>query len=420
MLVIDHGLQHRDLIAPRAQLACRRPPQLLASTPGLLASTHDHEPFLSGGEPAVSHTARIRAGLTLVRYAAEVRGLVSAIRANEWWEHKLAPILGSGYATGYLLGVPLTHLLPAFLLAIIALAPGAAYVSLLNDLTDAAADRAASKLVGFAGRRLRTAVSMLAVCGGAGLAIALLAWRHDALVASLYAGAWIAFASYSLAPLRLKNRGFAGTVADALGSGVLPQLLIVVLVFHHAGRALDPWWMGLVGSWVLAHGMRLILRHQLADADADMTSGLRTFARAHPDASRRLGAYLLYPIEVLAFVALLLDAQCWLAVGLGALYGGLWPLRARFRSERTWVIAPGQGRLAMHECYVVLYPIAFLVSSTARHPGDVVVLILQLVLFPRMLAVLLLDITRVVDGLIHGASARLRRVASGTSRRVFG
>lgn len=350
-----------------------------------------------------------------------MHGLVGAIRANEWWEHKLAPILGSGYATAYLLGVPLTHLLPTLLVAIVALAAGAAYVSLLNDLTDAAADRAAGKLVGFAGRRRRTAVSMLAVCGCAGLAICLLAWRHDPLAASLYAGAWIAFASYSLAPLRLKSRGFAGPLADAVGSGVLPQLLIVVLVFHDSGRPLDSWWMVLVGSWALAHGLRLILRHQLADVGPDTTAGLGTFARAHPDASRRLGAYVLYPIEALAFAALLIDAQCWLAVVLLALYGALWPLRARLRNERTWVIAPGTGRLAMHECYVVLYPIAFLVSSTASHPRDALVLILQLVLFPRTLGVLVLDAGRVGDGLIRAASARWsRRPASARSRRVFG
>jgi hypothetical protein len=350
-----------------------------------------------------------------------VRGLVSAIRANEWWEHKLAPVLGSGYATAYLLGVPLTRLLPSFLLVIVALAPGAAYVSLLNDLTDAAGDRAAGKRVGFAGRRRRTAVLMLAVCCCAGLAVALLAWWRDPLAAALYGGAWLAFASYSLPPLRLKSRGFAGTVADALGSGVLPQLLIVVLVFHRAGTALDAWWVVLVGTWALAHGLRLIIRHQLADAGADRAAGVRTFAGAHPDAGRRLGSYVIYPLEILAFAALLIDAHCWLALVLVALYAALWSLRARLRSERTWVIAPGTGRLAMHECYVVLYPLAFLVSSTASHPRDAVVLILQLVLFPRMLGVLVVDAVRVGNGLIRAMSARLsRRLASAGSRRAFG
>src|SRR6185503_20264135 len=88
-------------------------------------------------------------GFILPRIRLDLRRVV---RAGEWWEYKLAPILGVFYATAFTLHVPLTSLWRSALVTLLALAPGAAYVSVINDLTDLDDDRAAGKANRFEGR----------------------------------------------------------------------------------------------------------------------------------------------------------------------------------------------------------------------------------------------------------------------------
>ena len=58
-----------------------------------------------------------------------------AIRASEWWGYKLAPVLGTAYATAYVSKLSMISLWPVVLLTLAALAPCAAYVSVINDVT---------------------------------------------------------------------------------------------------------------------------------------------------------------------------------------------------------------------------------------------------------------------------------------------
>src|SRR5438045_6532715 len=51
------------------------------------------------------------------------------VRAGEWWEHKIVPILCGYYATALMLDRPLTEGWSALLLFLVSLVPGAAYVS---------------------------------------------------------------------------------------------------------------------------------------------------------------------------------------------------------------------------------------------------------------------------------------------------
>ena len=73
-------------------------------------------------------------------------------RAGEWWEYKLVPIFGIFYATALYLKLPILWLWPAALTLLLALVPGAVFVSLINDLTDKAEDAAAGKRNRMAGR----------------------------------------------------------------------------------------------------------------------------------------------------------------------------------------------------------------------------------------------------------------------------
>jgi hypothetical protein len=53
------------------------------------------------------------------------------------------------------------------------------------------------------------------------------------------------------------------------------------------------------------------------------------------------------------------------------------------------LVIPGHAstyRIAMHEYYITLYPLSFLIAASIRRPLDAVVLAAHVTLFPRTLA----------------------------------
>ncbi len=308
---------------------------------------------------------------------------VRAIRAREWWDPKLSPILGTGYATAYLLGVSVASVALALLVALVALIAGAAWVSVLNDVTDREVDAAAGKTPRTAALPRRFAATTLAGCVLAGLAIALLAWRSDPAILAVYAGAWLAFGLYSIPPARLKDRGLPGVLADATGAHGCPQTLVALVVFAAADQAVEGTWIVLVAVWALAFGIRGVLWHQLGDVAADERSGVRTFARRRPRAARRLVTWGVFPVELVALLGLLLDSHAVLPALALVPYALLEAFRVRAWGNRIIVAAGGApgARTALLEYYVVFLPLAFLLASALEHPADALVLVLHVVLF---------------------------------------
>src|SRR5260370_18482445 len=78
-------------------------------------------------------------------------GLIRLIRADEWWEYKLVPILSTFYATALVLHVAVSSLWVSALSLLLAIVPAAIYASVINDVTDLAGDLEAGKRNGGAG-----------------------------------------------------------------------------------------------------------------------------------------------------------------------------------------------------------------------------------------------------------------------------
>ena len=310
-------------------------------------------------------------------------------RAGEWWEHKLAPVLGTGYAAALAGRTHVVHVAGPLAVALLALVPGALYVSVLNDLTDRDVDRRAGKPNRLADRPAGRWWAVVAATVATGAAIACIAWWHRGAALAVYAGAWIAFALYSVPPVRLKSRGAAGAVADAAGAELFPHLLAVAVVLHAASSPFARAFTAAVGVWALAHGLRGAIWHQLRDADADALSGVVTFGRAHPAAARMLGTRLLFPLELGAFAALLALAHEPLLVLLLPLWAVVELRRARRWGGAVVVVRPAPGpkyRIAMNELYVGMYPLALLVVGSVHDPRTLAVLAVHVALFPRTLA----------------------------------
>ena len=310
--------------------------------------------------------------------------LIRSVRAGEWWDYKLVPLLTAFYATVALLERPIASLWPAALILLLALVPGAAFVSLLNDLTDVEEDRAAGKANRMAGRPLAFRIAAIVVPVAAGI-LFLILWRDDPLLTAAYLAAWIAFALYSLPPVRLKARGFPGVLADAAGAHLFPTLVAMLLAFRAAGAPIDPVWIAAGAAWAFGYGLRGILWHQLSDRDNDRAAGVRTFAQRHPRRlAARVGAWFAFPLELAGLAVLIWKLGSPLPFLFLALSLHLVWLRVWRWSMRAVLVEPRPKYLIlMHEYYDVFLPLAILLDSAARFPIDWLVLAAHLLAFHR-------------------------------------
>lgn len=339
--------------------------------------------------------------------------LPQVVRAVEWWEFKLSPIFATVYATALYLNVPVSELWQLLLLALAALVPGAAYVSVINDLTDIEDDVASGKSNRLVGRSRAFVVVVLVCCLLPGVAVAFL-WRGDALLLSLYLAAWVAFTLYSVPPFRLKKRGVLGLLADASGAHLFPTLVVVVLVFRWRAAALDTAWLAAVAVWSLSLGLRGNLWHQLGDRQHDERVGLRTYATRHKiTLVQRVGNLFIFPSEAVA-----LGVMLWLLGSLAvcvslALYLMLeWSRRVMWRTDVVVVVPKERSSILMLEYYEVFFPIALLLSSAAAHRWDTLVLVAHLLLFPKRATRVLKDALKLVRQAAYMFVETLRRSGS--------
>ena len=336
-----------------------------------------------------------------MRYSRFIRDdLISLIRADEWWEYKLVPILSTFYATALVLHVPVSSLWAGALLLLLAVAAVAVFASVINDVTDRPGDVAAGKRNGVAGRSNSMIAGFIAVTVGAGLLFAWL-WRDDARLLSCYLAAWLAFSFYSLPPFRLKGRGAAGVLCCAAGEQLFPTLVAVFLACRGAQRTASEVWVASVACWALAYGLRGIVWHQLTDVDNDRVAKIRTFARRHPSAAPIIGTFIVFPLELGALAAMLWQISSAWPLALLALYG-LDSIRTARRWQKAPVIVVPKPRffIVLLEFYSDLFPVALLIAASVRDRRDLFVLTAHLLLFPR------------------GVFRALRRIYSVSNRRV--
>ena len=309
--------------------------------------------------------------------------LLAVARAGEWWEFKLVPLIGLFYATAIFTGSALAPLWPALLLLLAALLPGAIWVSVLNDLTDRAEDRAGGKANRMEGRSAGFAAAALGLPMAAALAVGW-AWRDAPALLLAYGLAWLSFGLYSLPPARLKARGGWGVLADAAGSNLFPGQVAILLAFQASGADPQVRWLAAGGIWSLAWGLRGILWHQLSDVAADAAAGVATFVRRR-GAQRvaALGRFVVAPAELAGLAALLLMLRDPLPPLAAFAYLLLLRRRLRvFRMNAVIVTPKPRQTIVMLEYYTVFLPLALLASAALRHPVDGLVLLAHHLLFP--------------------------------------
>ncbi len=228
---------------------------------------------------------------------------------------------------------------------------------------------------------------------------------------SAYLLCWLAFTLYSARPFRLKVRGAWGVLADASGAHLFPTLFAVFLLYHWTRSEHTAAWVLLIALWSFAAGVRGILWHQLEDAVSDRKIGLRTFVCLHGTKAAERLALLALLLESAAFMAMLWLTRNALASLFLVLYGVFALIRWRLLGIRLTVVKPGpSSRMAMAEYYIVLYPVAYLLTASWQEPLALLLLLFHGVLFFGR------RLTLVHDGM---AMLRLNKSGSGPKTAVF-
>jgi 4-hydroxybenzoate polyprenyltransferase len=315
-----------------------------------------------------------------------LRRLWAATRFGEWWEHQVPPLVALGVLVYREHGLAVSAQ-PVFWTGLLGVLAGlGAFAQLANDWADRDADLGAGRRnramwlpagarVGFAFVTLGFVAGGLALAGG-GTRAALLCL---AIVA--------AFLAYAFPPPRLKTRGLAGAVAEMLAVNTLPALLVLdVAAGATGGRVPIPLAAAAV-TWLSAWGLRGSFWHQLRDRERDALADVETAAvRFGPRSLQRWGERAVFPVELAAFLALLVLASEPLAWAALAAYTAVAWGRSRLQGGRVCIVRPrARRRLVLQEVYEVLLPAALLAGQALRFAVDGVALACYALLFPRRL-----------------------------------
>lgn len=310
-------------------------------------------------------------------------GFKKIIRYNDWWTSKIAPILAIGYATILINHANLFKSAIWLLFLLLSLVIGATYVSMINDITDAADDVKAGKnnYMVMIDKKLRWLMLIVCVLLGG---IFMYFFYPDTFSFVLYVMSWVVFSLYSLPPVRLKVRGLWGVFADASGAHLFPTCLVVASMSYFLQREINVGWIIAVAGWALALGLRGILWHQFRDRDKDILVGVNTYAsKIDPQQFKNKERILIF-FEILAFVIILIIINTRIVILFFCLYLIFIVVRYKLFGTRLTILeSPKDGnyRMVMTEYYQFFFPVSLLLEFSFCQPKAWIVLMIHIVLF---------------------------------------
>lgn len=310
---------------------------------------------------------------------------LKVIRSIEWWEYKLPPLLAIGYATAIKADGMFLKAMPQLVFLLLSLIVGAAYVSIINDITDIDDDLASGKSNRMAGLNPMIRWIFPAACVLAGLFCGYFLYP-DWLSISLYTVPWISFSLYSFRPFRLKNRGIWGVFADAAGSHVFTSLFVISSISFFTNQHMDWLWFGSTGIWATCYGVRGILWHQFYDRKNDIKSNVNTFVvKIDPMNFRRSEIYI-FIAEMLAISTMLYCIhELWPLLGLFLYLFLVFVRTYRLKYAPVIIIAPENRpyHILMADFYQIFFPLSILVAAVINEPYALIVMLLHFALFPK-------------------------------------
>lgn len=335
-------------------------------------------------------------GLSKEREPVIITAMQAPLKASGWWNYKIPPMLAVAYYAIASASNPpgFGAMKWYFLLYIVSTVGIAGFGHVLLDVFDVEEDRVLGKQNLWA--PLSPASRVLLI--GALLMASWLPWLvlpAGPLIVGILSLQFLMFFLYAVPPVRLKERGFPGIVADAMYAHMLPALWTLIPFSVLAGSTSTLWFYVLLAAWSLAVGMRHLLQHQVLQVESDHVAGARTFAvRYGRERTLALMVRRVMPAEVVAFTLLLLSMAGQLP---GILLGfGLYLLWQGFRFRRIWMSrfniagrmydadrATVAGTLIMSRFYERWLPVMMLIVLVSRDRSWIVLLGLHVIVFRR-------------------------------------
>lgn len=311
-----------------------------------------------------------------------------ATRADEWWWYKIPPLLAVAYAL-ILSSTAETPAIGSLIFSVVALMGVAAFAYVVNDASDVREDEARGKFNAMATWKVWQRCALAGALLGGALVAASTA--STAPAARVVFGAECALPLlYSVRPVRLKERGAFGIVADALMVHIVPTIWLgMVLATPGNTSSRSAIVLGSAVCWSAGLGFRGILLHQLTTRGAVARAGTRTFAVGV--SARRLQQLILHrilPVEAIAlgvFVLALVPVAPLLIPTLV-----LFLVTEHLRRRAGWRIPWTQSEagdthpyvpLVFNEAHEVWLPLILAVQIAVVHPPLVTLVAVHAALF---------------------------------------
>jgi len=313
--------------------------------------------------------------------------IFKVIRSAEWWAHKLPPLLAIGYATALMSPVPLYRVAMWLIFLLSSLIVGAIYVSVINDITDLEEDLASGKSNRIQQVPVRWRWLIPAGCIFIGLVFGYFLYP-DLLSCTLYLLSWIVFSLYSIKPIRLKNRGILGVLADGCGSHVFTSLLMVSSISYVTQQQINCIWFTAVGIWALCYGLRGILWHQFADRANDIKVNLNTYASKVEPADFKNKTKILISLELTALAVLLYELSLLACIIAMFIYIVLVFYRyKRYNNEIILVMRANDKpyQILLADYYQMFFPLSLLVAASLTNHTNIIILVVHITIFPYVI-----------------------------------
>ena len=319
-----------------------------------------------------------------------MKRLLRLVRGQDWWFYKIPPILATGYATALVFDVPARETLVSLAAVLAAVCTVASFGYVVNDLFDIEQDRRAGKSnvmarIGARGRALAIVVPLIA-------GFAIVAAAGGGLLALGLLGLNFALpALYSIPPVRLKERGVLGVVADAGAAHLVPTALMVTALLPAEQRATPAAWLflGSACGWAFFSGVRGIIVHQVVDRASDRLATVETFGgRIGVARARRLTFAVIVPLEVASlagFLALVIPSAPTVAFA-ALLFAACEVQKIRLRWKLPMFEPPADSKesyipLINNEFYELWLPLSLALQLALASPELIAILAFQVVAF---------------------------------------
>jgi 4-hydroxybenzoate polyprenyltransferase len=242
-------------------------------------------------------------------------------RAEDWWIGKASLLLGLVYLFSIRFSISFGDFWLGALCSLVTIIGFASLGYLINDYFDQEKDARVGKKNFLLGKSALFKIAAFA------LAFILLfsPWiflPYDKVTVILITAQLLSYLIYSVPPIRIKERGAAGLITDALYAHAIPAVMAAYTYTLISNQLPDLVFIGMLFSWQFCVGIRNVLIHQLSDLHSDKESGTKTFVSKRSTAISDQTLPALKTLELLILCALIIVlamGKNWFFVSLGAI-----------------------------------------------------------------------------------------------------